>query len=259
VEVLTTIADRDRDGVPDLRDNCAADANPGQADRDGDGIGDACELLPPGDLPPVAGVRTVMRAVSGEVFVRLPRRARRASAAQDSGFVPLKGVASIPVGSTVDTLKGRVAITSAANNRPAGSPRQRTQSGAFAAAIFKIKQRRTEQASATAARTDLQLRTPPGAARVCATSGRVPLKGVVRTMSGSADGRFATIAGASTTLVNGSATWITSDRCDGTLTEVGRGRVSVRDRVRDRTVKVRPGQGYFVAKRLFRPRKGVPR
>jgi hypothetical protein len=256
--VVVRVVDTDGDGVPDVPDNCPADPNPGQADGDRDGVGDACELLPPGDLPPVAGVRTIVRAVAGEVFVRLPRRARR-TVAQSSGFVPLKGVASVPVGSTVDTRKGRVALTSAADYRRASSPRHREQSGSFATAIFKIKQRREQRVSARAARTDLQLRTPPGAGRICATSGRVPLKGVVRTMSATASGSFATIGGAGTTLVNGSATWLMSDRCDGTLTEVGRGRVSVRDRVRDRTVKVRSGQAYFVAKRLFTPRKGLPR
>jgi hypothetical protein len=36
--------DRDRDGVPDASDNCPDQANPLQADCDGDGAGDACEL-----------------------------------------------------------------------------------------------------------------------------------------------------------------------------------------------------------------------
>lgn len=35
-------ADADRDGVPDVVDNCARAANPDQADGDGDGSGDAC-------------------------------------------------------------------------------------------------------------------------------------------------------------------------------------------------------------------------
>ena len=38
-----TAADGDLDGVDDAVDNCAAAANAGQADADGDGAGDACD------------------------------------------------------------------------------------------------------------------------------------------------------------------------------------------------------------------------
>jgi hypothetical protein len=38
--------DRDGDGVPDCKDDCICTPNPDQADGDGDGAGDACDLLP---------------------------------------------------------------------------------------------------------------------------------------------------------------------------------------------------------------------
>ncbi len=51
--------DRDKDGVPDFRDNCVNLANPDQGDIDGDGIGTVCETdkeiapLPPPPPEPV--------------------------------------------------------------------------------------------------------------------------------------------------------------------------------------------------------------
>jgi hypothetical protein len=45
--------DTDADGVPDHLDDCRFAANPSQADGDGDGVGDACDLATCGD-----GIRT---------------------------------------------------------------------------------------------------------------------------------------------------------------------------------------------------------
>lgn len=41
--------DSDRDGVDEALDNCPAASNPGQADDDGDGTGNACDSTPHGD------------------------------------------------------------------------------------------------------------------------------------------------------------------------------------------------------------------
>ncbi|MFC1592102.1 C13 family peptidase, partial [Thermodesulfobacteriota bacterium] len=43
VQEVTVVSDADSDGVPDESDNCPDVANPDQADRDGDGIGDYCD------------------------------------------------------------------------------------------------------------------------------------------------------------------------------------------------------------------------
>jgi hypothetical protein len=251
-------SDRDGDSVIDSADNCPDDANADQADADEDRVGDACDVLPPGDARVVAGVRAQVRAVSGEVFVRLPRSG--ASSAQlRPGFVPLKGVATVPIGSTIDATKGQLAITSAAAfaRRPGGRTRARSR-GTFAAAIFQIKQRRARQRARRARRptTDLVLRSPPRSEAACAAR-RPPsgAKGIVRTLTGTAKGQFRAIGGASIATVR-NATFVATDRCNGTLTEVGRGRAAVFDRARDRTVTVRAGQAYLARARLFQARKG---
>jgi len=41
----TALDDLDGDGVPDISDNCPETWNPSQGDSDGDGIGDACDIL----------------------------------------------------------------------------------------------------------------------------------------------------------------------------------------------------------------------
>ncbi len=43
ITLAEAILDRDEDGLSDADDNCPFDANPDQADQDGNNIGDACE------------------------------------------------------------------------------------------------------------------------------------------------------------------------------------------------------------------------
>ncbi len=63
-------------------------------------------------------------------------------------------------------------------------------------------------------------------------------------------GRFRTHGRDSVATVRGT-TWLTQDRCDGTLTVVKSGAVSVRERRTHRTVTVRAG-GRHLARRAAR-------
>jgi hypothetical protein len=263
--VLPAPRDTDRDGLPDASDNCPEIANSDQADGDRDKVGDACDILPPGDLPVVAGTTAQVTAISGEVFIKLPKGtkvparaakvyARAAQQAPISGFVPIKGVATVPVGSEIDSRKGELELKTASKY---GKKGQKTglQQGRFAAGIFAIRQAAKRKARATKKpTTDLVLRTPPGLARACAAnSGVRPLKGIVRTLSATAKGSFRTIGGASTTTA-ADGTWIVQDTCNGTLTEVGRGKVTVHDAKLNKDFTLRSGQGYLARARLFAAR-----
>ena len=249
--------DADADLVPDASDNCPEDVNAEQADRDADFIGDACETLPDGDVSPVAGVNSVVSALSGEVYVKLPAAARGVV----KGFQPLKGIASVPIGSVLDTRKGRASVTTAADFRTAADPRHRTQTANLADGILRIKQPRKHRRNApTRPFTDLVLASAAGAQAVCATRSRTsPIKGVVRRLAAKTKGRFRTVGGASTTTVTKGATFTITDRCTGTLTDVRRGRANVFDRRLRRTIAVKSGHTYLARATLFATKPGSGR
>ena len=169
--------------------------------------------------------------------------------------MPLKGVASLPMGSLVDARKGSLSLQSAANSRPAADPLRRTQQARLAAGIFRVRQARLRLRLSRPIPTDLQLVSGVGAERACRGSTRRRRKAIVRSLMIGGRGFFRALGGASVgTSRNG--TWITTDRCDGTLTEVGRGSVRVRDPRRSRAVSVRAGRGYLVERPQFRALKG---
>jgi hypothetical protein len=255
-----TNPDRDGDGVPDATDNCPDKANSTQADSDKDGVGDACEVLPPGNTPPEAGETAVVKLVSGDVFVKLPAKTTLGfdgmrAPFQETGFVPLKGVAAVPVGSTVDARKGELQVSSAANGYAATSKKARKTEARIKAGMFAIKQARLKKRAKKSASisTDIGLVTPAGAATACAAS--KASKGVVRSVSVVAKGVLRTLAGAADATAT-NATFIATDRCDGSLTQVGAGKVSVAIKGKKKPVTVRAGQAYFVKARLFEAKKG---
>ena len=192
----------------------------------------------------------VVRQLSGEVFVKLP--ARRGF--QESGFIPLKGVAAIPIGSTVDARKGEIEMESAANGFAARDRRAKRQSARIKAGMFAIRQKRAKRNAAKTATigTDVALLSPPGAEAPCR---RGPAKGIVRSVSMVVKGLYRAIGGATTATAR-SATFATTDRCDGTLTEVGKGRISLAVKGRKKPVVVRGGAAYFAKARLFAARPG---
>ncbi len=205
--------------------NAGADPNsdPGSDPDPGADTGVPPVLAPP--APPELGQTLGAAPRAGSVLVRLPGSTRA---------VALTDAASIPVGTIVDARKGTVALSSAL-------PGDDTQTGTFHGGLFEVRQ-------PTGARgmTELVLRGPlptctGGGARAAAASARRPPRG----LWGRDDhGRFRTRGSNSVATVRGTE-WYVEDRCDGTLTRVSKGSVSVRDLRRQRTVIVDAGKSYL--------------
>ncbi len=241
--------DRDGDGVPDASDNCPDRANADQSDRDRDGIGDACDTSV-ADAPPEVGETVIARVVSGDVFFRPPDGARPRSgpAARGSqvpaGFTPVRGAQVIPVGSTVHAVRGRLALTSVATATRGGRT-ERTQTADFYAGIFEIQQARGRRPGTTLDLRSTDFATVCGRSAGGSTATAAQRRSrVVSRLWGDGTGRFRTKGRHSSATVRGTK-WLTQERCDGTLTQVQRGSVRVRDLTARRTVTVRAGGSYL--------------
>jgi PKD repeat protein len=99
----------------------------------------------------------------------------------------------------------------------------------------------------------VELRLTGGDFRACprrtsAAVGAAPPKTTIRQLWGKGKGRFRTRGRYAAAAVRGT-TWLTADRCDGTLVKVSDGTVQVRDFVKRKAVTVRRGKSYLAKKR----------
>ena len=226
-------------------------------------------------VSPVAGMTANVAVIQGTVLISIPRHtphAAGASGPSSSTYVPLKGGGTIPVGSTVDATNGTVMLATAADYHGALDRQHRIQTGIFSAAIFTIEQQTAQQQEKHSHRkatgmppTNLRLITPAAttATSRCHAKG-APGRAIVRELSARAKGFFRVIAAASVTIVR-NAQWTIEDRCDGTLTGVGRGTATVTYLLHRRPVSkvVKAGGGLLVRQRFPVPppptvAKGIP-
>ena len=178
--------------------------------------------------PPVAGKSVNIKLSRGRVCFTPPRVKR---------CIPLTDPVQIPVGSKIDTRRGRVTLISAANNRGG------VQDAWFYEGIFRVSQTRGSAPITELAMAETLARCP----RAKRSASAAQKKPKTRKLWGDGKGKFRTRGQFSSATVRGTK-WVVIDRCDGTLTRVVRGSVTVRDTVRKRTVIVRAGKQYLARK-----------
>jgi DNA-binding beta-propeller fold protein YncE len=186
---------------------------------------EAAAPLQPEPVPDL-GETLVAQPQSGNVRVRLRGKKR---------FRPLATIRELPLGSTLDTRRGRVTVSTIRDRR------NRVQKAVFYSGVFTVRQRVRERYV-----TELLLRgrvgrCKPGDASASATR---------RRLWGSGKGRYRSRGNNSSATVRGTV-WLTEDRCDGTLTRVRSGVVTVRDFVLNETVVLEAGERYLA--RAARP------
>jgi hypothetical protein len=197
---------------------------------------------------PVLGKTVNVEVVSGKVFVALPAGAHLSLAApldaaveslsKGLHFVPITEASQIPVGSTLETTAGIARVTTAT------STIGKTQEGEFGAGIFKLLQSHKQRGL-----TELNIVDNHSAKQVCASVGKKASAAklsskVLGRLNSNAHGKFTTRGQYSAATVRGTA-WNVTNQCNGTLTKVTRGVVSVRDFRRRKTVTVFAGQSYL--------------
>ena len=183
---------------------------------------------PPQQLPPpVAGESGNVLPASGTVKVKLPGTNK---------FVVLAEGQQIPMGTIVDTRNGSVRLV-VASNKSGG-----TSTALFSAGVFKLSQSKGAKPITTL--TLVEKLSCPRSGKASAAAKRKKK----RRLWGDGKGRFRTKGKHSAATVLGTR-WLVEDRCTSTLTRVVRGKVSVRDFARRKTVVVRAGKKYLAKRR----------
>jgi hypothetical protein len=210
--------------------------------------------------PPVLGKTANVAPVSGIVYIELPPGAVLASFARaplpaqafaaltkGRAFIPLTEARQIPFGSILDASRGVARITTATT----ASRRSKLQFGNFGAGLFKLLQARKQRGL-----TELNIIDNHSPRQLCATTGKGkrasiasragghPSSKVLGRLTANSHGHFTGRGQYSAATVRGT-TWSVQNRCDGTLTRVVRGALTVRDFRRRRTIALFTGQSYL--------------
>ncbi|HEX2412807.1 MAG TPA: choice-of-anchor Q domain-containing protein [Solirubrobacteraceae bacterium] len=190
---------------------------------DGSGRVDATPAATGFTIPrprPQAGRSVVVDEVRGRVRVKVP----------GGRYVNLNDLTEIPDGSTIDARNGVVLLQF--EPRPGATP----QKARFWDGIFRLHQRRRIM--------ELTLVEKLARCKAQSDASAAAKRKRKRRLWGSGRGRFRTRGQYSSATVRGTK-WLTQDTCAGTLTRVVKGKVSVRDRVLRKTIRLKKGQRYL--------------
>ena len=180
--------------------------------------------------PPVLGKTQNAAPVSGKTFILV-----------NGKFVPLTSVTKIPSGATIDALHGTLNLTSATGVG------KKTQTGTFGGAVFKVTQARS--GLTTLSLVNNAFKGAPSFAACTTKKGKAvsaALSKKVLQLLHAKDkhGKFRSKGRYAAATTRGTV-WSMADRCDGTLTSVSSGAVTVNDLVRHVNVIVRAHHSYL--------------
>jgi streptogramin lyase/phosphodiesterase/alkaline phosphatase D-like protein len=180
---------------------------------------------PPAPAPvPAIGTSVVASPANGTVRYRAPG---------DSGYTTLSGDAVVPVGSQIDTRAGAINLVTDLGGG-------KTQKAKFWNGVFTVRQSPKGKGY-----TDIYVAPATGCKAPAARAAAKKKKPRRNSLWGrDSHGRFRGHGRGSIATVRGTE-WLMEERCEGSYTKVKRGKVSVRDLRRHRTVLVRAGHGYL--------------
>ena len=144
----------------------------------------------------------------------------------------------VPYGATVDVTGGTLSLTA----KNVGSAKVYGDGTDLARFVLK----KSVEKVGSRKRTTAELALTGGDFGSCGATGAAHAAEakVVRALWGTGKGRFRTKGRFASATIRGTA-WLTSDRCDGTLTTVQQGAVVVRDFTRKKSVTVSAGKSYL--------------
>jgi hypothetical protein len=200
---------------------------------------------------PTIGKNANLMVVSGVVLYKLEGHSAADGITKGAGFIPLTEDRQLPVGTQVDARAGVLNIVSAS---AASAHIGKIQTATLGGALFKFSQLKSGIDKGLTSFSLLEGDFPGAPSFVGCTAKKAsdgPLaqaavsRRILQTLRArDKHGQFRTIGRFSAGTVRGTQ-WTTTDRCDGTLTTVQRGTVSVFDNTLRTTVLVHAHHSYL--------------